>query len=85
MLTFLILAKAFFSKIFMILTATGRPWYVPDLTSPNPPEPSITSETLIVPFIVIRSGSSPRRSASLLKVIKRARFLRGLRLCPATP
>ena len=85
MLTFLILLKSSFAETLMILTATGRPSYVPNLTSASPPEPSISSQTSISALVLMRSGSNPWHSVSLLKVMRKARFSAGLRLCIVAP
>ena len=85
MLTFLIPRRSSCAATLAVLTATRRPSYVPDLRSANPPEASISSEISIFPAILMRAGSSPWRSLSLLNVRKNASFSAGLRLYSAMP
>ena len=70
MLTFLIVVKLSFSATLMVFTATRYPMYIPDLTSENPPEASISPEDSIFSVIIMESGSRPWDPASLLNVTK---------------
>jgi len=83
--TFLIFLRSFSTGIRVVFTATLCPAYVPHLTSPNPPKASISSRISSPPVILMRSGSSWQRSASLLNVMRKTPFSAGLRSHSAMP
>jgi len=84
-LTFLIFRMSSCFATLMVFTATRHPLYVPVLISANPPEASISSETLISSVIIIDSGNRPWIAASLLNVTKKACFSFPLSVCSAMP
>ena len=84
-LTLLIFGSLSCSAIFMDFTATRCPMYVPVLTSANPPEANILSETSISSVIIMDPGNTPWVPASLLNVTKKSRFSVALRFCSTMP
>ena len=84
-LTFLISRKSSRFATLMVFTATRHPWYVPVLTSANPPEASISSETPISSVIIIDSGNRPWVAASSLNMTEKVCLSAALSLCSARP